>query len=153
MPIGYLFVALGLLCGTLIAAQGAINGRLSEAVEGPIQAALISFTVGWLALLALNISLGHRLPSQGQVASLPWWAWVGGLIGAVMVTSAATAVPRIGVAAWVSAVIAGQLSLILYTVSDYRKHMVCGHARQFNPFGFNVSRSTETNVRTKLIFQ
>lgn len=115
MPIGYLFVALGLLCGTLIAAQGAINGRLSEAVEGPIQAALISFTVGWLALLALNIGLGHRLPSQGQVASLPWWAWVGGLIGAVMVTSAATAVPRIGVAAWVSAVIAGQLiAAVLY---------------------------------------
>ena len=109
MPFGYFLVALGLVCGTLIAAQGAINGRLSEAVGGPIQAALISFTVGWLALLVLNLSLGHRLPSQSQVASLPWWAWVGGLIGAVMVTSAATAVPRIGVAAWVSAVIAGQL--------------------------------------------
>ncbi len=49
------------------------------------------------------------------MASLPWWAWVGGLIGAVMVTSAATAVPRIGVAAWVSAVIAGQLiAAVLY---------------------------------------
>ena len=109
MPVGNLLVILGLVCGTLIAAQGAINGRLSEAVGGPIQAALISFTVGWLALFALNLSLGHRLPSQSHVASLPWWAWLGGFIGAVMVTSAATAVPRIGVAAWVSAVIAGQL--------------------------------------------
>ncbi|WP_300377872.1 DMT family transporter [Henriciella sp.] len=110
MPVGNLLVGLGFICGTLIAAQGAINGRLAGGIGGPIHAALISFSVGWLALLALNIILGHRIPSYGQAMSVPWWAWVGGLIGAVMVTSSATAVPRIGVAAWVSAVIAGQLT-------------------------------------------
>lgn len=110
MPIGGFLVGLGVLCGTMIAAQGAINGRLAGGIGGPIQAALISFTVGWFALVAVNIALGHRLPSAGQAISVPWWAWVGGPIGAVMVASSATAVPRIGVAAWVSAVIAGQLA-------------------------------------------
>ncbi len=112
---GQLLVGLGFICGTLIAAQGAINGRLAGGIGGPIQAAFISFSIGWLVLLALNITLGHRLPSHAQIASIPAWAWVGGLIGAIMVTSSATAVPRIGVAAWVSAVIAGQLTAaVLY---------------------------------------
>lgn len=110
MPVGNLLVGLGFICGTLIAAQGAINGRLAGGVGGPIQAALISFSIGWVALLAVNIALGHKVPSIGQTFTVPWWAWVGGLIGAVMVASSATAVPRIGVAAWVSAVIAGQLA-------------------------------------------
>lgn len=110
MPVGNLLVGLGFICGTMIAAQGAINGRLSGEIGGPIQAALISFTVGWLALIVLNIGLGHRMPGYGQVMSVPWWAWAGGLIGAIMVTSSAAAVPKIGVAAWVSAVIAGQLA-------------------------------------------
>ncbi|RIJ24285.1 DMT family transporter [Henriciella barbarensis] len=112
---GQLLVGLGFICGTLIAAQGAINGRLASGVGGPIQAAFISFSIGWLALLAVNIALGYKVPSISQTLTVPAWAWIGGLIGAIMVASSATAVPRIGVAAWVSAVIAGQLTAaVLY---------------------------------------
>lgn len=110
-----ILVGLGLICGMMIAAQGAINGRLSGALGGPLQAALISFSVGWMALLILNIALGNRFPLVTAAGHLPWWVWIGGLLGAVMVASSATAVPRIGVAAWVSAVIAGQLfAAVLY---------------------------------------
>lgn len=109
MTMGTWLIGLGLLCGMLIASQGAINGRLSGGLGGPLQAALVSFSVGWFALLALNLAFGNRLPSVSAMAGLPWWVWIGGLLGAVMVASSATAVPKIGVAAWVSAVIAGQL--------------------------------------------
>lgn len=104
-----LLVGAGVAAGMLIAAQGAINGRLASHVGGPIQAALISFSVGWIVLFALNIALRHSIPAGQAVAAVPWWAWLGGALGAFMVAMAATAVPRIGVAAWVSAVIAGQL--------------------------------------------
>ncbi len=127
--LGTLLVGLGALCGMLIAAQGAINGKLSGGLGGPIQAAFVSFSVGWLALLALNAALGHRPPSFGALTHLPWWVWIGGLFGAVMVVSSAMAVPRIGVAAWVSAVIAGQLAAaVLYD--------------QFGAFGQEVRHAT-----------
>jgi transporter family-2 protein len=110
-----LLVGLGFICGMMIAAQGAINGRLSGALGGPLQAAIVSFSVGWFALLAINLFMGNRPPSFGSLTSLPWWIWIGGLLGAVMVASSATAVPKVGVAAWVSAVIAGQLAAaVLY---------------------------------------
>ncbi|WP_084399277.1 DMT family transporter [Henriciella aquimarina] len=115
MPFGYLLVGLGLLSGALMAAQGAINGRLAGGIGGPLQAAFISFTVGWAALLVANLFMGVRVPPAGQVASMPWWVWVGGVIGALVVASTALAVPKIGVAAWIAAFIAGQLgAAVLY---------------------------------------
>lgn len=115
MQLGSLLVGLGVVSGMMIAAQGAMNGRLGYYLGGPLQAALISFTVGWCVLLAVNVLLGHRPVGLSTLGQAPWWAWLGGALGAVMVAGAATAVPRIGVAAWIGAVMAGQLiAAVLY---------------------------------------
>lgn len=129
MSFGYFLVGLGIVCGALMAAQGAINGQLADGIGGPLQAALISFAVGSAVLLAVNMVLGHSIPNSQQVAALPWWAWVGGILGAIGVASAALAVPKIGVAAWVAAFIAGQLAAAV--VYD-----------QFGAFGQEVRTAT-----------
>ena len=110
MQVGSLLVGATIVAGMMIASQGIINGRMAQHMGGPIQAALISFSVGWIALLTLNLALGQTLPVGRAMSEAPWWAWLGGLMGAVVVTLAATAVPRIGVATYVSAFIAGQLT-------------------------------------------
>lgn len=110
MSFSNILIGLGILCGALMAAQGAINGRLAHTIGGPVQAALISFAVGTLVLAGANVAMGNRFALGAASASLPWWAWVGGILGAIGVGSAALAVPRIGVAAWVAAFIAGQLA-------------------------------------------
>ena len=46
--------------------------------------------------------------------SLPWYAWTGGLYGAVFVAMAAWAAPRLGVTVFLTAAIAGQLALALF---------------------------------------
>lgn len=107
---GLALILATVFAGAMIASQGIINGRMSAVMGGPMQAALISFSVGWLALMALNLAFGHRPPPAAEIAAAPWWAWLGGLMGAVVVTLAAAAVPRIGVATYVSAFIAGQLT-------------------------------------------
>ncbi len=109
MPIGAFLVLLGFMSGGLIASQGAINGRLAGYAGGPLPAALISFTVGWITLMLMNLLTRRTWPASDQFAGAPWWIWIGGAVGALMVSSAAFAVPRIGIATWVSAVIAGQL--------------------------------------------
>jgi len=109
MQVGTILLGAGALAGAMIAAQGVVNGRMAEHMGGPLQAAIISFSVGWLALLGLNLALGHTLPVGAALREAPWWAWIGGPMGAIVVSLAATAVPRIGVAAYVSAFLAGQL--------------------------------------------
>lgn len=44
---------------------------------------------------------------------LPWYAWTGGLYGAIFVATAAWAAPRLGVTVFLTLAIAGQLAAAL----------------------------------------
>lgn len=108
-----LFVFAAVLAGAMVAAQGMVNGKLGMVIGSPVQAALLSFSGGWILLLAVNMLFGQGLPNLQAMSQAPWWAYLGGIAGAYLVAMAATAVPRIGAGAWVSAVMAGQLSAAL----------------------------------------
>ena len=103
------WLVLGLAVGTMIAAQAPINAELARHLGGAVPAALASFVVGVLSLLVLVTVTGWgRVETAGAMAA-PWWAWTGGAMGAGLVAASAAAVPRVGVAAWVGTLIAGQL--------------------------------------------
>jgi bacterial/archaeal transporter family-2 protein len=101
-----------LLGGAMIALQAPTNAALARSVGSPVNAALVSFAVGTLALLLVALALGVR-PASAPVRSLPWYAWTGGLYGAVFVAMAAFAVPRTGVTLFLTVAIAGQLAMAL----------------------------------------
>jgi hypothetical protein len=82
--------------GALVALQAPTNAMLSRAVGSPVNAALVSFAIGTVALVTVALALGVR-PAAGEVKVLPWYAWTGGLYGAVFVAVAAFAAPRMGV--------------------------------------------------------
>lgn len=94
--------------GTLISLQAPTNAMLAKSGGSPVLAALISFAVGTLALLAVWLGSGNR-PEGAALAKLPYYAWFGGLYGAFFVAVAAYATPRIGVASLITIGIAGQL--------------------------------------------
>lgn len=99
-----------LLAGAMVALQGPINATLSRAAGSSINAALMSFLVGTVALV--GIAMAQRVaPDLSMARTLPWWAWLGGLCGAVFVTGAAYAVPRLGVASMLTLGIASQLMM------------------------------------------
>lgn len=106
-----------LASGTTVALQAPTNAVLARTFGSPIVAALISFTVGTLALAAVALVTYRRFPEWSAVAGLPAWAWFGGLYGAVFVTVAAIAVPRIGVASTLILLIAGQV--VMAAVLDH----------------------------------
>ena len=110
---GAVLILLAVIGGALVAGQGAINGRMAQTVGHPLLAAVLSFSVGLTALIVLSVVSGQGLSNLGQAVRAPWWAWLGGFLGAYLVATAAMAVPRIGAGAWVSGVIAGQLCAAL----------------------------------------
>lgn len=101
-----------LIGGALTALQGPTNARLAGAVSSPVNAALVSFLVGTVALSVLAAIL-HVRPDGAAMRALPWHAWIGGLYGAVFVVAAAYAVPRLGVASTIVLMVAGQMALSL----------------------------------------
>jgi transporter family-2 protein len=97
----------------MIALQAPTNAMLARAGGSPVLAALISFAVG-TAALSVAWMLGGQRPAGAPFASLPWYAWAGGVYGAVYVAIAAYAAPRLGLAALITIGIAGQIVMALW---------------------------------------
>lgn len=106
-----------LVAGGLVALQAPTNGMLAKAGGSPLLAALISFAVGVAVLIAILLSSGQRAV-PGAFATLPWYAWMGGVYGAIYVAVAAYAAPRIGIASFITIGIAGQLLVALWLDSS-----------------------------------
>jgi transporter family-2 protein len=98
--------------GAFLALQAPTNAMLARGVGSPVNAALISFLVGSAGLAVAAVLLQVR-PDAGAVRALPWWAWLGGLYGAVLVAAMAFAAPKIGVAAALTLLVAGQFVMAL----------------------------------------
>lgn len=108
MPAIAIPLLLALVAGILIAVQAPTNAILAKASGSPVVAAFISFFVGTIALGALVAATSGRVFTP-ELRDVPWYAWVGGLYGAVFVAVAAFAAPRIGIGVLLTAAIAGQL--------------------------------------------
>jgi transporter family-2 protein len=120
-----LAVLLGVGAGCVVGLQAPINSRLGKSV-GTAQAATFSFLVGTVALVLIASFWNGGLGNIGHVGRAPWWALVGGLLGAVYVTVALVAVRTLGASGLTAVVIMGQL---LVSVAIDRFGLV-GVARQ-----------------------
>lgn len=99
-------IVVTLLGGICIAVQAAVNGGLGKKI-GTIEGAFVSFGIGTLGLLFAVILIGKG--NIFNVVYVPKWQLAGGLLGAVYIFIMILAVPKIGVASAVLAVITGQI--------------------------------------------
>jgi len=101
---------LGLLAGAFIAVQAPINAELGRGLGMPVAAAAASFVAGAVLLAAVSALLAA---TQGTPiawrAPQPWMFFAGGCLGAAYVTIALILVPRLGAAATMAFIVAGQL--------------------------------------------
>lgn len=110
-PVWWL-LCLPFVAGAFLPLQAGINGQLAKQVSSVLAAALISFAVGTVALLALVLSQ-REMPGLTALKGLTWWHWSGGLLGAFFITTAAFAGPRIGAMLFMALVLAGQLAMAM----------------------------------------
>ena len=103
-------VVLTATAGGLIALQAPINSTLGRSV-GTFQAAFLSFAIGTVALATIATLAKGGMAQIGEVRGLAWYYLVGGLLGAVYVTSVLVTVRTLGAGGVTAATIAGQLSL------------------------------------------
>jgi transporter family-2 protein len=108
------YLTLAFIIGCLIPLQAAINARLRDHLDNStLLAALVSFSVGTVALVAMAAMTGQRWQALGGVAQAKGWQLTGGLLGAVFVFATTLLAPKIGVAKMAALVIAGQVAMSL----------------------------------------
>jgi bacterial/archaeal transporter family-2 protein len=103
-----LLVILTAGAGGLIALQAPINAGLARATGG-LPAALVSFTIGAVALAAIVVLSGEA-GGLSSTFSVSWYYLLGGLLGAVYVANALVAVSVIGAGGVAAATVTGQLT-------------------------------------------
>jgi bacterial/archaeal transporter family-2 protein len=121
-------VTLAFVAGAVLPLQAGINSQLKGYAGSAVMSAFISFLVGTVALFAMTIGLRLPWPALSVLAQAPWWAWTGGLLGAVLVYLSIVLAESLGAAVMVALIITGQMvvSLILdhYGLVGYARHPI-----------------------------
>ncbi|HEH9342696.1 TPA: DMT family transporter [Staphylococcus aureus] len=106
-----LFYIIGVLVGMLIPIQTSVNSRLSLYTKSPFYTSFISFSVGTICLIVLNIFINPDVFSlhffSNQTSNYTWF--VGGLLGVGYLTGNLLLLPKLGATLTVIATVAGQI--------------------------------------------
>ena len=103
-----LAVGLTAFAGGLVALQAPINSGLGRSV-GTFGAASMSFAIGTVVLVAIAAVTGGW--DFSGIGELSWYYFLGGLLGAVYVTSVLVTVRTLGAGGVTAATISGQLAM------------------------------------------
>ncbi len=98
-----------ILVGASLAVQVGLNAIMRTHLGSAVAAATVNFAVGLALLVAALLFTRAPIPGTAQLGAAPWWAWLAGAAGAAYVASSAVVGPLIGGAAFVAAVVAGQM--------------------------------------------
>ncbi len=105
-----LAVLLAAAAGIFVGLQAPVNSRLGKEI-GSLQAATVSFAVGLLALILVASLSSGGISGVASAGKAPWWALVGGVLGAFYVTVALITVRTLGLSALTAIVVSGQLAI------------------------------------------
>jgi transporter family-2 protein len=97
-------LAAGIAGGVQVAIAGAFGRRI-----GVLEATSFAAVVGALAVLATTAVVRQGLGGVAEGFRVPPWLWLGGIMGAIVITTISYAPQRIGTFATIGLLIAGQL--------------------------------------------
>lgn len=109
MPSQILFYLAAAFAGTAFVLQQAVNAGLRGALGSGVWAGLTNFVVGGIAVGLVILALREPMPSFEAAARAPWYAWAGGVLGALYIVGSVFLLPRIGTASLIALVILGQM--------------------------------------------
>lgn len=98
-------ILIGLAGGLAVGLQGPLASTLTQKL-GIFESVFIVHLGGALIALVPMLYLGHRL---GEWRTVPWYAFGTGVFGLVVISAISYMIPRVGAAAAVTTLVAGQL--------------------------------------------
>jgi transporter family-2 protein len=98
-----------LVAGAAITVQAGANSQLKQSLGDPIGALVVNYILGLVGVVLVAVFMRAHIPAAEKVASVPWWAWTGGLLGILYGLSVVLLASRMGAATLIAAVVTGQL--------------------------------------------
>ncbi|WP_371188856.1 DMT family transporter [Thalassotalea maritima] len=120
-----LAVVFAVVVGCSLASQAGVNSQLRTALHSPIQAAFISFLIGTIVLGIIALWRNEPWFSGQSMAAIPWWAWLGGFLGAFNIAMSIYLAPKLGALVLAVAIVCGQVLASLF----YDHHGLLGYPK------------------------
>ena len=95
--------------GVAIACQTGSNSELKEKIGEPTAALVINYIVSISCVVMYMLLMRQPMPSLQRAGQVPWWGWLGGLLGAASGIIAIILAKRLGAGALAAYALAGQL--------------------------------------------
>ena len=102
-----------LIAGALQAWGPPMNGALRNALTNPWLASLVSFVPVVAFLACLCLCQPRPMPTAEGIAAMPWWAPLGGLVGAFAVVAGLLFVNQVGAGAFAGLTITANILMSL----------------------------------------
>lgn len=114
-----------LIAGALQAWGPPMNGALRNSLTNPWLASLVSFLPVIALLACLVLCLPRPLPTTAGVNTMPWWAPLGGLVGAFAVIAGLLFVNKVGAGAFAGLTITANIlmSLVIDQFGSFGMHV------------------------------
>ena len=92
----WLLIPFVVVSGVLNSLQTGNNTQLAKSLHQPIAAAFIIYAVGMLTLAVSAPFLGFSFSAYGRLGQAPWWAWLGGIFGAIYIIAMLYVTDKVG---------------------------------------------------------
>ena len=100
---------LAILAGASVAIQQVLNANLRMALNSAAWSGFVSYFVGVACMALLALAMRDPIPSVAVAGRVPWWAFSGGLFGAIFIALAIFLIPRLGTATFIVLLVTGQM--------------------------------------------
>jgi len=100
---------LTLAAGVSVLVQQALNANLRTELNSAAWSGFTSYFLGVVFMVCLAAVLRDPVPTANTIGRVPWWAWSGGIFGAIFIALSIVTIPRLGGAAYIAILVTGQM--------------------------------------------
>jgi len=105
-----LYIILAIICGCITIISMIVNSHLAKKI-GVLQGTLVNYVMGLLGTTILIVIVNNSVNiSFGNYTTIPLWAFLGGLIGILVVSGSNIVIPKIPTIYTTLLIFIGQLS-------------------------------------------
>jgi transporter family-2 protein len=107
--IKWIFIAFAAISGAAMALQGTFNAAMGKII-GVWESTLIVHIIGTITVLVIILLFGIGFDNFSKLTSVPWYAFLGGLLNVIIIYIVVRTIPKVGVGNATTAIIVAQIS-------------------------------------------
>ena len=122
----FVFSVIAVLGGVLNTIAAGSNSALNRGLGQPVIAALTIAVVSAMLYISIAPFVGISWPKASAIVEMPWWGWIGGLLGGFYVLASIFFAEKLGAAIFVglsvSAAIVTSVALDHFGLVGFKQH-------------------------------